>query len=671
MQPVTDDLHSELANESDHLTKSRAALNAMRERAAALTDAGGDGFASEALGLWRQLRVKALTDDGNTPLFFGRTDHNEGTYRDESFYIGRRHVADDSGDPLVVDWRAPVSVAFYRANATDRMGVAFRRRFGYTGGTLTSFEDEHLWRGEVTGSASRILAAEIERPRVGPMRDIVATIQPDQDELVRADLDTNICIQGAPGTGKTAVGLHRAAFLLFTHRDRLRHNGVLVVGPNRAFLGYISQVLPALGEVDVTQLTADELVSTHPIKATDAPAAARVKGDARMADVLQRALWSAVGHPSETLVFSDGATRLRLGPGELARIVDDIRRENLPYLTGRERLCTTIAERYRRQLEHRGESPPDRWVSKVARSKAVKQFADTMWPKIDSAGLLAELLTDPAALAAASEGILTDTEQSVIGWVKPPRSVRSAQWSIADSVLIDEIAALLERPPTFGHVIVDEAQDLSPMQARAIGRRCRQGSVTVLGDLAQGTAVNAANDWQSTLAHLGKPDARIISLTTGYRVPREIVELANRLLPELATGVAPAVSARQAPGSLSLRQVSDLAAGVREATEEARQHEGSIGIIAADHMIPALLDALVDCPVATLTDSEDTSDGQRVMLVPATLAKGLEYDHVLVVEPADIVDAEPRGLHRLYVVLTRAVSRLAVVHTRPLPAAIA
>ena len=249
-----EDLDLELATERKHLTESRAALGRMRGRAEALYSTGdmvaGDAYTAEQLGRHMARRVKELADDPTTPLFFGRLDIDEAAY-----HVGRRHVTDDAGEPLVLDWRAPLSRSFYRASVRDPQGVAVRRRFGFVKGELTSFEDEHLDRGEELGTASRILTAEIERPRVGPMRDIVATIQPEQDELVRAELADSICVQGAPGTGKTAVGLHRAAYLLYLHRERLRRSGVLIVGPNTAFLSYISAVLPTLGEVEVQQST--------------------------------------------------------------------------------------------------------------------------------------------------------------------------------------------------------------------------------------------------------------------------------------------------------------------------------------------------------------------------------------------------------------------------------
>src|SRR3954451_2696366 len=283
------DLDTELKAERTHLAESRAALARMRRRAETLYAAGsevaGDPFAAETLGRTLSRRVAELADDPSTPLFFGRLDLD-----DADFHIGRRDGHDDAGEPMVLDWRASLSRSFYRASARDPQGVSVRRRFGFVKGELTSFEDEHLDRGEELGTASRILTEEIERPRVGPMRDIVATIQPEQDELVRADLESSVAVQGAPGTGKTAVGLHRAAYLLYLHRERLRRSGVLVVGPNTAFLGYISAVLPALGEVEVQQTAVDDLVARAPVRAADPVETAVVKHDARMAEVLRRAV---------------------------------------------------------------------------------------------------------------------------------------------------------------------------------------------------------------------------------------------------------------------------------------------------------------------------------------------------------------------------------------------
>jgi len=695
-------LEHDLATERAHLTASRAALRRMRERAEALFSTGdgvaGDAWSAETLGRTLARRVKELADDPNTPLFFGRLDFTadastngsadasaDGSTRGSAdadhdpdgeqtpYHIGRRHVTDEAGEPMVLDWRAPVSRAFYRASARDPQGVAVRRRFGFVRGELTSFEDEHLDRGEELGTASRILTDEIERPRVGPMRDIVATIQPEQDELVRAELDETICVQGAPGTGKTAVGLHRAAYLLYLHRERLRRSGVLILGPNTAFLHYISSVLPALGEVEVQQSTVDELVGRVGqvgqvrIQATDAPEAARVKHDARMALVLAKALQQRISRPAEPLTVSDGSYRWRISAEALRRIVDDVRRESPAYGLGRERVRARVVALLQRQAEHRrGDSPTEAWLRRMGRSRPVVELLDTVWPAVTPTELVAAVLTDPAGPAA---GILTDAEQAAIRWPQPPRSVKAARFSAADAVLVDEAAGLIERPSSFGHVVVDEAQDLSPMQCRAIARRSEHSALTVLGDLAQGTAPWAATDWADSLGHLGKPDGRVVPLSTGFRVPAAVLALANRLLPALDVDVPPATSLRR-DGALRVDAVPDVEVALVDAVRAALGYDGSIGVIVADAAAARLRKALAAAGIEAAT-ADEVEAAARVTLLPASVAKGLEYDHVIVVEPADIVEAEPRGLNRLYVVLTRAVSRLDVLHARPLPAPLA
>nr|WP_203926407.1 AAA family ATPase [Virgisporangium ochraceum] len=657
--PVTD-LDSDLASERHHLTSSRAALRRMREHAQALFSTGdkvaGDAYTAEQLGRHMARRVRELADDPNTPLFFGRLQLVE----DNRFHIGRRHVTDEAGEPMVLDWRAPISRSFYQASAKDPQGVRVRRRFGFMRGELTSFEDEHLDRGEELGTSSRILTAEIERPRVGPMRDIVATIQPEQDELVRADLGDTICVQGAPGTGKTAVGLHRAAFLLFTHRERLKRSGVLIVGPNTAFLHYIASVLPALGELDVHQSTVDDLVGSVPVRATDTPEAATVKHDAKMADVLATALWRRVRRPTEPLTVPDDSYRWRIAAEPLRRIVDDVRRENPAYAIGRERVRARVVALIQRQSENRrGDSPSDAWLRRMGRSKPVVALLDEVWPAVTGPELVAELLTDPGGTDLSPE------EQAAIRWAKPPKTWKSARWTAADAVLIDEANGLLDRPASFGHVVVDEAQDLSPMQCRAIARRSEHGSLTVLGDLAQGTAPWAAGTWAASLAHLGKPGGRVVPLTTGFRVPAAVLVLANRLLPALAVDVPPAVSLR-ADGELRDVADPDVPGATVAAVRRALAIEGSVGVIAPDAAVAGLRTALAEAGIETASADEVEAES-RVTVLPATVAKGLEYDHVIVVEPADIASAEPRGLNRLYVVLTRAVSRLDIVHAKPLP----
>ncbi|WP_327316002.1 HelD family protein [Streptomyces sp. NBC_01235] len=682
--PAHDD--DPLARERGHLTSSRAALRAMREDVEALDISDVTANWVNAQILERQIgeRVKALADLSDTPLFFGRLDylHAPGADRAEGaegerFYIGRRHVHDGDGDPMVIDWRAPVSQPFYRASKKDPMDVGLRRRFGYTGGDLTAYEDEHLSdpaAGALSGSAggartSKLLQQEIERPRVGPMRDIVATIQPEQDEIVRSGLGGTVCVQGGPGTGKTAVGLHRVAYLLYAHRERLARTGTLVIGPNRSFLHYIEQVLPALGELTVRQGTVDDLVAHVEVRGADDAAAAVVKGDARMAEVLRRAVYSHVTMSAEPIVVVRGSRRWRVPAYELEQMVRELLDRDIRYGAAREALPQRIAHAVLVQMERSGEAPDDRVQDAVARNSAVKAAVKAVWPAVDPAKLVLRLLSDAEFLATHAQGVLSEDEQKTILWARPVRSVKAARWSAADAVLIDETADLVERTHSLGHVVLDEAQDLSPMQYRAVGRRCTTGSATVLGDLAQGTTPWATRSWEEALGHLGKTDAVIEELTAGFRVPTDVITYASRLLPHIAPGLTPVASVRENPGFFDLRPVGGDAEVVA-ACEELLRNEGSTGLIAADARIPALAEALTVAGLAHLSPGEETTAETRLTLVPASLAKGLEYDYVVLDEPRAVVDGEPderTGLRRLYVALTRAVSGLIVTHTAPLP----
>ncbi|WP_326780686.1 AAA family ATPase [Streptomyces longwoodensis] len=667
-----------LSRERSHLAASRAALRAMREDVESLDirDVTANWVNAEVLARQIDERIKALADLSDTPLFFGRLDylHAPGAERAEGaegerFYIGRRHVHDAGGDPMVIDWRAPVSQPFYRASKKDPMDVALRRRFGYTRGDITAYEDEHLSDPGEAARTSKLLQQEIERPRVGPMRDIVATIQPEQDEIVRSGLGGTVCVQGGPGTGKTAVGLHRVAYLLYAHRERLARTGTLVIGPNRSFLHYIEQVLPALGELTVQQATVDDLVAHVEVRGTDDAAAAVVKGDARMAEVLRRAVYSHVTMPTEPVVVVRGSRRWRVPAYELEAIVRELLDRDIRYGAAREALPQRIAHAVLVQMERSGEAPDDRVQDAVARNSAVKAAVKAVWPPVDPAKLVLRLLTDADFLARQAEGVLSEEEQKTVLWEKPARSVKSARWSPADAVLVDEATDLIGRTHSLGHVVLDEAQDLSPMQYRAVGRRCTTGSATVLGDLAQGTTPWATRSWEEALGHLGKRDAVVEELTAGFRVPTDVITYASRLLPHIAPGLTPVASVRENPGSFEVRAVAGDA-DVVAACEEALRHEGSIGLIAADARVPALADALAAAGLPHLAPGEETTAEARLTLVPASLAKGLEYDYVVLDEPRAVVDGEPderTGLRRLYVALTRAVSGLTVTHTGPLP----
>ena len=664
----------DLEAERRHLAESRAALARMRAKVSGLQAHGGDGVSTEYLkaALWR--RMKALEDDPDIPLFFGRLDREPSETRSaERFYIGRRHVTDAAGEPMVIDWRADVSRGFYRASRREPMGIGLRRRFGFQHGELTAYEDEHLGAVEPRTGAllhSAILEDEIERPRVGPMRDIVATIQPDQDLLVRADLTTSICVQGAPGTGKTAVGLHRAAYLLYAHRDQLTRQGVLVIGPNDSFLRYIGDVLPALGEIEAEQLTIEALTARVRIRGADAADTARLKGDARMATVVRRAVWSQLATPTDGVVVPRGSRRWRVPAYEAQEILAELRERGVRYGAGRAMLAQRLAHAILVKMELAGDSPDDRVQAAVARSQPVRRWVDAVWPKLDPARVVWRLLSDADLLATATDGVLTDGEQARLLWSRPGKSPGTALWSVADAVLVDEAADVIERTPSVGHVVLDEAQDLSPMMLRAVGRRCTTGSATVLGDLAQATTPWATTSWAAALDHLGKTDSHFEELSQGFRVPADVIDFAARLLPHIAPDLRPPTSVRRAQGQLAVRTVPDVVEATVDATRAALAQEGSIGVVVPDGQADRIAKALARAGIDHVRLGDEHDVDARVDLVPARLAKGLEFDHVVVAEPTAIVAAEPdptTGLRRLYVCLTRAVTSLAVVHEQPLP----
>jgi DNA helicase IV len=723
---TNDNGDSVIAGERAHLKRSREFLHLMHENVLTLAQnpMAADRVSLEYLKADLYRRADALKDLPDAPLFFGRLDYSELAQADEDFagtrrgdpggrppglalHIGRRHVHDEDGTPVVLDWRAPVSRPFYRASPSDPMGLTLRRRFGFAGGALTAYEDERFSPNGETRTrsdkskaqpASNLLISEIERPRSGPMRDIVATIQPEQDDIVRADAATTVCVQGAPGTGKTAVGLHRVAYLLYAHKEQVTRRGVVVVGPNPAFLSYIRNVLPALGELDVTQTTVADLVASTPIKATETDEAATVKGDARMAEVLRNALWAHIRAPREALMVSRGARRLRLPAHEIEALARELRDRGVRYGTGRELLAHRIAHVLLTQLEAAGETCDDRTHDAVRRSVPVRKCVDEVWPKVDPKKLVFTLLSNQNPVVQNGCGLLSDAEMTAITWPKPPRGPGSAPWTRADQVLIDEAADLIERTPSIAHIVVDEAQDLSPMEVRAIGRRCATGAATVLGDIAQGTTPWAATSWPTLLSHLGKPDASVRELDVGYRVPRQILDFASRLLPSIAPDLAPAQSLRADPNALAVIPVAagELGARVAAGCVAALTGLGSVAVICADAHISETAQSLRSAGLAFNVLGSDSSvpapgsasgsemsgagapdisdisvmseNADRLTLVPVTLAKGLEFDHVILVEPGRIATGEAYGLRRLYVALTRAVSRLTVFHVEPLPA---
>jgi DNA helicase IV len=699
-RPLEPPADRELLAEREMLEYARRCLAAMRRRARALRAAGADEYAAESVERRLRQRVAALADDGRTGLFFGRLDYDDSADPPEArLYVGRRHVSDAEGEPVVIDWRAGLAHPFYRASPAHRYGVRARRRFGYRGGTLTSIQDEVLDlldEAEAMAAADRVLVAEIERPRIGPMRDIVATIQPEQDDLIRATLAETIVIQGGPGTGKTAVGLHRAAFLLYEHRERLARDGVLVIGPGPAYLAFIRDVLPGLGEVDVAQRSIEDLVAQVAVTRTERPAVAAVKADHRMATVVRRAAFLHVRPPGLPLEVRWRHRVVRLPARLLRQRVDELTAGGVRYQVGRDHLRDWLVERCLRHLEHTEglsalDSPAEVQRSLGAR-REVREFLQRTWPVVDPVRLVFRLLSERAFLAEAADGVLTDQEQELLLWARRPRSLKAAAWSVEDAFLVDEAVDVIGGTGTFGHVVADEAQDLSAMQLRAIGRRCRFGSATLLGDLAQRTTPWAAGRWGDAVGHLEQRSVRVEHLPRAFRAPKEVLDFANRMLPEIAPEVRPARSVRSVPGSLRLRPVPvpappgqaapGVAAGAAardpavtaawvQALREALADDGSVGLVVADAAVAAAGDELAARGVEFReVDRFDTDT--RLALVPASAVKGLEFDQVVLVEPAEIADPAlgPTGLRRLYTALTRAVLGLTVVHARPLPAAL-
>lgn len=710
-----------------HHARCRAAVEAAREAAHAHVLSGAtvsaSGADAEVLGRALRGHARDLDELPPGPLFFARIDFvpesaRAGGHAGQRYHLGRRRVSEDpTVPPLVVDWRAPVARAFYRASPAEPYGLARRRRFGWAPGAdgaddaLTAYEDEYPESPQASASAeapapagapgvsapaevpgasapaetpapaeapgasapaeapasagasadtsaaptSPLLLAEIERPRSGPLRDIAATLQPEQDALVRAPLDVSVCVQGAPGTGKTAVGLHRVAYLLYAHPRRLSRAGVLVLGPNPAFLRHIAEVLPALGESGVRQSTLTALLDHGPARTTDPAPAARLKHDPRLATVLHRALHALTAAPGDadaSLTVPDGSALWRVDAEAVREALAPIRTTvgdgTLPYRAGRERFRARLLALVRARAERRAGPRTAAWERRVAHGRPVRTLLDTLWPQARPEDVLRAALAQPELYAA---GLL---DADACEALRRPATSRAR--TAADLVLLDEAAGLLAHPPVFGHIVVDEAQDLSPMECRAVARRLgAAGSLTVLGDLAQGTTPWAARDWPTHLAHLGRPATAYTELTTGYRVPAPVLDLASRLLPRIAPTLRPPRSLRAEPTALATTPATDpatLAAAVRRALER----PGTVAVLCAEEL-----------PVRAMLDAHGLPSTDRPAVVPAHLAKGLEFDHVVLHDPAAVRASTPRGDQLLYVALTRAVTSLHILHGGPSP----
>jgi DNA helicase IV len=787
----------ELEEEQQFLDRAHAGLDAMRAESQrmleSVLDLGRGGtFQSRTerdIVVRTSLARLAQLDIGDQALCFGRIDvaPPEDGQEPESFHIGRLAVSDTAHEPLVVDWRAPVAEPFYRATGLSPQGLSRRRHLAVHGKRVVGLEDEYfdvphsagagrgVERTGDVGSGSGTLDGDIElggpgallaavgRARTGQMGDIVATIQREQDEIIRSPLAGLLLVQGGPGTGKTAVALHRAAYLLYTHRFPLERQGVLVVGPNPLFLRYIEQVLPSLGETGVTLSTVSGLVSEVRATGVDPPGVAKLKGEAKMARVIQRAVRDRQRRLRDEVRAPFGSTVLRLDVEDSQRIVALARRRPGTHNARRrfveQQVGSLLAEQYRAFREQAdewsgfvpaariagaaerrgdGEDAPggegaaaDTELDLVDISRQIRRLPEIaaalnrMWPRLAPHELLHDLLGARPLLASAGRGILGDAEQAALHRARSLR-LEAVEWTPADVALIDEARTVLgprqpgltraearERdarrpdaqawpkglgaaatgpaPPvatddvrSFGHIVVDEAQDLSPMQLRMLARRSISGSMTVVGDIAQATGPWTPRGWPEVTEHLApRRPVRLVELTVSYRTPAEAVAVSARVLKVAAPELAPPRAVRRSGNPPRIEAVASgsLSARVAEVTAEqlASIGAGRVAVLAPAVLLSDLGAALSERGLRWTDPRDPAGEGlaSPLVLLPADEANGLEFDGVVVVEPA-LIAAEPsqaerppqpstRGLRTLYVALTRLTQELAVVHAMPLP----
>ena len=677
------DVHPDHEAEQAYLHRARAALDAMIERAERALRFSDRAVRDENTAEARIVRAhmadrRSTVDVGRVNLCFGRIDEDPVESLEPEparWYVGRRHI-EDAGEPVVVDWRAPVAIPFYRATAADAQGLALRRRFSCDGDELVAIFDENLDDPDsitAMGVPDPVLA-EIERGRLGEMADIVATIAAEQDEIIRAPISECLLVQGGPGTGKTAVGLHRGAFLLFEHREQLSQSQVLVIGPNRVFLRYVANVLPSLGETAVTQATMTSLLSSRVrVRATDTNEVTEVKGRLEMAEVIRRIALGRIRPPREPVRLPVGLRAVTIEPDAAELAQKTALEAVLPLNDAKGVYAEVILREVRRQLIDRSVDSEElhRSVPEVRRSDEFRKFVDRTWPSLSAPMLVRLLLGNRRVRGEATSGLIPAEEAESIHRASA-RKIGDEQWTYGDLALLDEAGALCSGTGRVcGHVVVDEAQDLSAMDLRAAARRAKGGSMTVLGDMGQATSVAAQNGWDSLTSALGVAPSvvRRSELTVGYRVPGPILDFANQLLPHTAPDLTPARSIRQRGQGPERHEVEpDSVVGtVRELVDDQVGEWSTVGVIAPAELIAPIVSELAGAGLEVAdTRSVTALDRPVTVLEPAT-AKGLEFDAVIVVEPARFEDL-PNGLRLLYIALTRAVQRLSIVHSRPLPA---
>ena len=634
---------------------------------------------------------------GDAALVFGRIDRtaDEGD-EIEAFHIGRLAVADANREPVVVDWRAPVAEPFYRATGREPMGLLRRRHFVVESARLLALEDElfgegHLGIGHDEGLGGEdprqglrgysTLLTALGKSRTGQLGDIVATIQSEQDEIIRSPQGGVLVVQGGPGTGKTVVALHRAAYLLYTHRFPLEDQGVLVIGPNRIFLRYIERVLPSLGEAGVEQVILADLIPDATFGGRESSGIARVKGQKKIARVIDKAITDRERPLREDVVLPYGTGYARLRVEESVNIVKAARRRFHRHNAGRRFVENEVWSAMAATLRSGAEAEDVR--ESLRELPEMRAVFERMWPLLTPTQLLHDLFGSKALLKLAAQGILPESEYLLLHRERS-ESVADVRWTTADAALLDEARHLLGPKPrrngkiddadeirTYGHIVVDEVQDLTPMQLRMVTRRSLSGSMTVVGDIAQATGPLAANDWNDVLEHLPtKKEPRVVGLSVGYRIPAQIMELADKVMLAATPGLRAPRSVREGdegPAIIPVAAGASLVdAVVACAADVTARGGGRAAIICAEDSIEEISNALNTAGIKHGLARAAGLD-QDLSIVPATMAKGLELDDVIVVEPAAVVAEDPQGLRLLYVTLTRSTRSLSIVHQQPLP----
>ena len=655
--------------------------------------------------VFQAARRMATLDAAHEGLVFGRLDMGA-QVSDVPRYIGRIGLRDDNYDVLLIDWRAPAAAVFYQATQADPQGVVRRRILRSKGVHVLGVEDDLLDPEDPAAETLPIvgegaLLAQLSKARDRSMHSIVATIQAEQDRAIRAPNKGVVSISGGPGTGKTVVALHRAAYLLYADRRRYETGGVLVVGPSGVFMRYIERVLPSLGETAVALRSLGEVVDGVKATRRDEPSVAEVKGSAAMVEVLRRtARQAAPDAPREFRVFYRDDV-INLGPRELG----GLRRQLLSMgLRNRSttKVASTLIDAMWRQVrsERARERTKEEFAEEMRTDNDFLEFAAAWWPVLDATTVLG-WLRDPDLLARVSEGVLDDESVRLLAKSWGPE-VEGAALSVDDVALLDELRYLIGDPPIvntgsvddeylgledaslhevftasdreyagprgwtpptnrieddgFAHVLVDESQDLTPMQWRMVGRRGRAATWTIVGDLAQSSWPDPAEAAAARESALGSKPRHDFHLSTNYRNSSEIYEFAaeyaqrvglNADLPDAvrSTGVAPA----------HLR-TDDLEAAVREQLGElAGSLEGTVGIV-----VPAARVGEVTRWVSSWPEYADEtgSPDSRIVVLTGLDTKGLEFDGIVVVEPQEIEDEAPTGKATLYVVYTRATQRM-------------